>query len=94
MSLPKVHFCVVCRKTETKIAKDSDEILELLKSCTRCRIVKYCSRSCQRMDFKKHKDVCALIQNESDEVAKLWLKEGSSTMTQYAYCQYYQTLLF
>ncbi|PBP24104.1 putative MYND domain protein [Diplocarpon rosae] len=30
-----------------------------LKPCTKCQSVQYCSRDCQKADFKKHKKECA-----------------------------------
>lgn len=28
------------------------------KKCGRCRLVSYCSRECQKKDWKRHKDSC------------------------------------
>jgi len=30
-----------------------------LKPCTKCQTVRYCSRDCQKKDFKVHKKICA-----------------------------------
>ncbi|KAI1149109.1 hypothetical protein F4825DRAFT_469448 [Nemania diffusa] len=38
--------------------KDKQEDGSGLLNCTGCRKVKYCSRECQRADWKKHKPVC------------------------------------
>ena len=27
-------------------------------SCARCKVTRYCSRNCQRLDWKQHKTVC------------------------------------
>jgi hypothetical protein len=29
-----------------------------LKKCSRCKTVKYCSRACQKDDWKEHRAVC------------------------------------
>lgn len=42
-----------------------------LKTCTRCTLVKYCSRDCQKEDFKKHKTVCKGIKNLAEMVERL-----------------------
>jgi len=44
--------CANCAKTK------SDSGLNL-KSCAKCQTTKYCSRECQKADWKKHKKVCA-----------------------------------
>ncbi|KOS46579.1 hypothetical protein ACN38_g2487 [Penicillium nordicum] len=43
--------CQVCGKDEE--AKGS-----ALRNCSRCHKAKYCSRDCQKADWKKHKKVC------------------------------------
>ena len=46
-SLTPTKSCTRCHKTET------------LKPCSKCQSVQYCSRECQKADFKNHKKVCA-----------------------------------
>eukprot|EP00033_Pygsuia_biforma_P002520 GCRY01002791.1.p1 GENE.GCRY01002791.1~~GCRY01002791.1.p1 ORF type:complete len:120 (-),score=11.00 GCRY01002791.1:69-392(-) len=41
-----LNSCEVCGKTED------------LLSCARCRLVQYCSRECQKKDWKQHKPQC------------------------------------
>jgi hypothetical protein len=43
--------CLVCRKS---MQPDGSELM----NCSRCHIAKYCSKECQRADWKKHKGVC------------------------------------
>ena len=52
-----------------------------LKPCSRCKVAKYCGRTCQVAHWKQHKSLCNIItvnfaQNESDcrKVAKLYRK--------------------
>lgn len=51
MSLQDSKFCVTCHKSNVPD----------LKLCTKCRVVRYCSRKCQRKDFNSHKDICGSI---------------------------------
>ncbi|CAL3969907.1 unnamed protein product [Diplocarpon coronariae] len=44
-------MCTACSK------RSSED--KPLKPCTKCQSVKYCSRDCQKADFKKHKKECA-----------------------------------
>lgn len=36
-----------------------------LKQCAKCRAEHYCSRECQKADWKKHNKVCAQLAAES-----------------------------
>lgn len=72
MSLEKKRFCGACGKAEEKAIKESrNEDLGELKNCTRCRSIRYCGRSCQRSEFKKHNDHCQFIKNTIDELLKI-----------------------
>ncbi|XP_060080993.1 uncharacterized protein LOC132560337 [Ylistrum balloti] len=42
--------CVVCSKTGNDV-----------KTCSRCKQTNYCSRSCQRQDWPKHKQACKVV---------------------------------
>lgn len=44
--------CDSCSKPESDPEKP-------LKACSKCQSAHYCSRECQKADFKKHKKVCA-----------------------------------
>lgn len=48
---PSGQGCATCGKTERK---DGAKLL----NCARCMKVKYCSRECQRADWKTHKGAC------------------------------------
>ena len=37
-------------------------VTERLKQCTNCQGVRYCSRDCQRNDWKNHKKMCARMR--------------------------------
>jgi hypothetical protein len=43
-----------CRNCGTEKSKNDED----LKSCGRCRKVKYCGEACQRADWKRHKQAC------------------------------------
>ena len=44
--------CAGCGKTEAEAGKE-------LKRCAKCQETRYCSRECQKDDWKQHKKVCA-----------------------------------
>ncbi|KAG5664330.1 hypothetical protein KAF25_008064 [Fusarium avenaceum] len=43
--------CNTCQKTEPAVT---------LKRCTKCSTTQYCSRECQKADWKAHKKICAI----------------------------------
>lgn len=47
-----------------------DELIRLSK-CSRCKLVRYCGRKCQRADFQEHKEECMAISRAMKEVRKL-----------------------
>lgn len=55
-----VKICHCCQKT-------SDE---KLPTCSRCKIVGYCNRECQRKDWPKHKLECKLFKDTKKDVKK------------------------
>jgi hypothetical protein len=46
-SLSMIHYCFHCKKQASL-------------RCGACRVARYCSRACQKQDWKKHKRVCRL----------------------------------
>ena len=48
------YSCVTCGATEAK------ENAKLMK-CARCKLVSYCSKECQRKDWKSHKTFCKAV---------------------------------
>ena len=47
-----VRSCNTCHKPQ-------DDLPGPLKACAKCRTTYYCSRDCQKEDWKTHKKVCA-----------------------------------
>jgi hypothetical protein len=61
MSLRKERICAAksCNKTEPIEAEDGvDASNSKLKWCSRCKIVRYCSQDCQKLDFTNHMKNC------------------------------------
>ncbi|KAH7314342.1 hypothetical protein BKA65DRAFT_516632 [Rhexocercosporidium sp. MPI-PUGE-AT-0058] len=48
---PATKTCTSCKKCSTEDKP--------LKPCTKCQSVQYCSKECQKADFKNHKKECA-----------------------------------
>ena len=57
---PPIPSCSGC-------GKKAKEVEKKLKTCSRCKVTTYCSRDCQKQDFKKHKKVCAGLANKAAE---------------------------
>lgn len=49
-----VHQAPKCFSCERETNRDGKQ----LRRCTRCGVARYCSRECQRSDWKAHKDLC------------------------------------
>ena len=49
-----------------KCKKSTSELTEPLKRCARCYEARYCSRDCQRADWKDHKKTCGRGQKTND----------------------------
>ena len=49
--------CSTCGSDKKKAASGSTS--EALLTCTRCKVAKYCSKECQKADWKEHKALCA-----------------------------------
>ncbi|PIA92086.1 hypothetical protein CB0940_09035 [Cercospora beticola] len=58
--------CANCNKAETSTSEDEPQIL---KPCTMCHSVSYCSRDCKKSHAKKHKKVCAGLAQEYAKTA-------------------------
>lgn len=41
----------------------------IMKCSSRCRLVSYCSKDCQRADWKNHKGFCKLVKNKAKATA-------------------------
>lgn len=42
-----LRICTYCKKTDLNMSK-----------CAKCKISNYCSRECQKLDWKNHKQIC------------------------------------
>ena len=58
MSLQPEYFCSWCHEKQPKETST-------LKTCSRCGLVKYCGRECQRADYQDHKYTCREIKKYS-----------------------------
>ena len=46
------HKCTACKKRKSELETS-------LKYCAKCKEAEYCSRECQKGDWKRHKQFCA-----------------------------------
>ncbi|KAE9398110.1 hypothetical protein BT96DRAFT_42071 [Gymnopus androsaceus JB14] len=54
--LPDGHRFQTCQsRTCLKTSKEAGQ----MRTCSGCKRASYCSRACQRADFKRHKPICA-----------------------------------
>ncbi|KAJ7835032.1 hypothetical protein B0H13DRAFT_218661 [Mycena leptocephala] len=51
--------CLACRKEQTAAPGFS------MSQCGKCKLVRYCSATCQRQDWVRHKKICTKIQTVS-----------------------------
>ena len=52
------------RATTTTTTSSSSSNSSLLKRCSRCKMVWYCSVACQKVDFAQHKRFCRDIDSQ------------------------------
>ena len=62
----KPQYCIYC---QTRNAN-------MLKTCGRCEVVKYCSKMCQRRHYRNHKKICDAIFHQSNRQKKEVVKRG------------------
>ncbi|TCD61257.1 hypothetical protein EIP91_008706 [Steccherinum ochraceum] len=62
-----LKFCLYCSKTEFKAT---------LFRCARCQIVYYCSKDCQKADWKTHKSTCQASAEDQKLVEEMRKKHG------------------
>jgi splicing suppressor protein 51 len=66
------HSCAACNKT-------ADDSGIKLKRCAKCQTTEYCSRDCQKNDWKAHKKICASNASAIFAVAQPFHKLNSKT---------------
>ena len=65
----KCHWCGIEEKSSASCGDTSVS----LQQCSRCKHTLYCSRDCQRWDFKSvHKKVCGTFLDSSPPEVRLW----------------------
>ncbi|KAJ5988442.1 MYND domain protein [Penicillium waksmanii] len=70
--LQLLEICTNCRKPETKVNP--------LKSCGKCKITPYCSRDCQKSDWKSYKKSCAQSAHDrAERIENIKSKLASAT---------------
>ena len=62
----KPQYCVYCQNSNVNI----------LKSCGKCGVVKYCSKLCQRSHWESHQKICDAIVNLSNQKKRKIEKMG------------------
>ena len=62
LTAPKYYWgcCMLCKKGGSKS--------EHLKQCSRCSCLFYCSKECQKKDWKSHKVLCSYLTTAAEEV--------------------------
>ena len=45
-------------KKAARVCENCDKETSKMQKCSRCRLVRYCSRDCQLADWKEHKKAC------------------------------------
>jgi hypothetical protein len=66
MSVRKERFCITCLRSEPILPVGTEFTISELKLCSRCKVVRYCSKRCQKSDFKKHKINCMTNKGNYD----------------------------
>ncbi|KAL7553044.1 hypothetical protein ACHAWF_016289 [Thalassiosira exigua] len=64
------------KQVEAEVAGEVDQPVKLRK-CNRCLAVAYCSRECQRRDYRSHKFVCRQIGKEMVSDGKAQSRDGA-----------------
>ena len=57
--------CQSCFMTAAEAAASRKEKQQKLSACSRCGIVKYCCRGCQKADWPDHKHECAVLKRRA-----------------------------
>jgi MYND finger len=60
----EADVCYACGATGSAHAPKAEKLL----ACQGCNHLRYCSRNCQRRDWKSHKELCSAIKQEREEL--------------------------
>ena len=76
-------LCIKLNKQHRCSFKTCGKVLKTLHACSGCKCVFYCSKLCQKRDWKKHKIQCISTYNKSfDDVEKQTLHNMSLFLNQ------------
>ncbi|KAG9031886.1 hypothetical protein FRB95_002159 [Tulasnella sp. JGI-2019a] len=71
MGINEAQACCHCGKEASSTC--------LIRLCTGCRSIRYCSRECQAVSWPSHKQDCKTLQKEAAEIKKM--KEWNPKLT-------------
>ena len=64
--------CFGCLKYKINGNEEPNENeVKFLKTCMGCKIVKYCSKECQKQNWKSHKEACQYVAKLTKEIEDL-----------------------
>ena len=86
--------CAQCLKFQANDPSkvEEDEVKGKLQRCSTCKIVKYCSRNCQKMNYQFHKNHCQYLKLiGTTELPPIQHAMGLECLQNWASMQFYKT---